>query len=465
MMSIILGNLLIIITAVVMIAAFAYLMWKYIRHASIQSKFVTIPGFIALIIGIVVLWDSPIAMVLFGSVVTLSILTGALVTDAKGIIGVFAIAVSLMAMTASYPDVMGTAVFGEWWPTVRARVDEVERALSPAMGGFTQTQDTLGRGWTCLASPMDCYDMFEAGGEVEKEYQALRLSRPDPIGLGRIGNVAEMDEDSTVFSSTFEIENKLSHDDYINPPVIRELTLKPKDVEFVGREDLDIAATGGNIVGPHCSDDVCDIESLNPGVIHQYQVEFPREIFDEDALEDMNPGDQLRYGIDARYVVDTSSLLEVEIIDSTRFMELSERGDLDFHQPLSRYEWGPVEIGMAASRQQPIRGGESMPLILTLRNQDDGWVESLNSISIGTSEEGWVGGLEDCDFSQKYEDNFDDLGWDGLQPKGDEHDSLTMSCTIEVDEPEDITETKDLRVDMSYEYRMETTDTIEVMYS
>lgn len=106
-----------------------------------------------------------------------------------------------------------------------------------------------------------------------------------------------------------------------------------------------------------------------------------------------------------------------------------------------------------------------MPLILTLRNQDDGWVESLNSISIGTSEEGWVGGLEDCDFSQKYEDNFDDLGWDGLQPKGDEHDSLTMSCTIEVDEPEDITETKDLRVDMSYEYRMETTDTIEVMYS
>ncbi|GEM_PF-2789403 len=581
------------IIVVVLLSISGYALWKVGKHTSIRSIVPALFGTIAMILGIVALWDNPIAMILFVSIITTGLMIAILVPQAKGVFGVFVVAIALMSLTASYPDIMGTAVFGEWWPTVRARAEEIGQAASPAMEGFTSMQESLGRGWTCLSSPMECYDMFDARGEVEKEYQALRLSRPDPIGLGRVGNVAEMDEDSTVFSSTFEIENRLSHDDYINPPVIRELRMKPKDVEFIGRPDADIAATGGNIVGPHCddTDDVtddypCHIESLNPGVMHQYQVEFSREHFNDpyhlvplwldeaedvlssiigsdrvrrmeneiddrideaedkkdkidvvtdtikevigevdsgladsvasetggaldDIIDDLDereiprvsidvaensmrrllrredlddladdldvldllwrgqvqPGDQLRYGIDANYVVNTSSLLEVEIIDSSRFMELSERGDLEFHQPISRFEWGPVEIGMAASRQQPIRGGESIPLILTLRNQDDGQMKSLEDISITTSDDEWLEGLDECDFAKKYDDKFDDLGWFGLQPRGSEYDSLTMSCTIDVNEPTEITETRDLRVDMSYIYKMETTDVIEVLYS
>ncbi|MFP4116676.1 MAG: hypothetical protein ACLFQ8_00010 [Candidatus Aenigmatarchaeota archaeon] len=433
-----------------------------------KNGFNGLAGLAGLVSGIIAVSSSPIGMVLFLVVVSTGLMVAIPIPEARPIMGVIILPIALMAMTASYPDVMGESVFGEWWPTVNAKMQEVQKTASPAMSEFTEVQGTLGKGWTCLSSPVECYRMYEAEGEVEKEYQALGISRLDPIGIGRVSDVTELDEpESTAFSSTFSIKNALESDEYINSPVIRDLDLKAKKAEFIGRSEKDTATERGDIVGPHCNDDgECDIDRLDPGVEHQYRVKYLKKHFKESPA-----GDQLKYGVEAEYNVNTSSVLDVEIMNSSEFMDRSARDEIDFRNPESTYEWGPIEIGMAASRQQPIEGDESISLTVTLKNRDSGYMplSKLEDIDITTSNAEWLKDgedeLDECNIKDKLEKEFDKIDAEGLQAKDKEYNSITVSCDVEVDELSDVpSRTYDLRIDMSYRYAMETTSSIEVMY-
>lgn len=426
-----------------------------------------IAGLIGLVIGAWAVYGSIMGFVIFLSVVSSGLLVAIPVPEVRPVMGVIILPMALVAATATYPDVMGESVFGEWWPTVKARTEELEKSVSPAMSGFTEMQDTLGTGWQCLSSPMDCYNMYEAEGEVEKDYQALKLSRLEPIGVGRV------DEDYQ-FSSAFSIKNTLKHGDYLNPPVIENLNLSANQAEFIGKAgDDNTASDRGKIIGPLCErggESKCKIGDLNPGVEHQYQVEYEGEDFGGEYTEP-EPGDQLRYGVDAEYTVDTASVLDVEVMNSSEFMEQSRRGELEYQNPRSTYEWGPVEIGMAASRQQPIMGGSEIPLLVTLKNRDDGRM-SADSIDVnitttaGDGEFVESGDLseENCNIEEKLDEELSDL--DGyLEPKDSEHNSITVSCNVYVKEVDEVpSKTYDLRIDMEYTYEMETKSNIEVMF-
>ncbi len=412
-------------------------------------------------LGIWALLGEPFALVIYTGIVSMGLLVAIPIPEARPVMGVMVLPIALMAASAAYPEIMGEAVFGEWWPTVRARAEELQQTMAPAMEGFTQVQDTLGTGWECLGSPMDCYEMWEAEGEVEKEYRALRVGIPEPVGIGRVGDISELGSNEEAFSAHFEVENMLSHANYINPPIIEDVSISAMDAEDVGTDR--IFGDGGDVSGPNCGDDdVCEVGDIPPGVMHLYSLTYEGRHFDLDKFEP-DPGDYIRYGVTASYSVTTSSILDLEVMNSDRFEDLTTWGELDFYYEPSTYEWGPIEVGISAGRQQPVKGGEDSPIIITLRNNDRGYLTDIKDLTIVS--EGDLADFDDCDFKGDFKSRLDDIDSRGLEPSGSEFDSITEQCMVGIEDPEQMSTTFDIRVDLEYEYEVESTGRVEVMYT
>ncbi len=345
--------------------------------------------FIGIVFGVASLTGQPFAIFGFVLIILLSCIIVTPEPSVRPIIGVPVLFMALMIATTAYPQVMGEAVFGNWWPAVNQRIEAVQDVVAPATMGFYDVQDTLGTGWTCLISPEECYQMFRPDTEVEKSYVALAITRPEPLGVGTIreplasGNGAE-------FEYQFHASNELTYEDVESPPTIEDITFSSLQMydsssrEFTRKGPVrkDIPSYSRFEAG--CPDDkvesgtgergdVCEGLDLSPGEERTFLVRH------YDFAEDVSPGNYLRYGVTAEYTVDTHADLDIEIVSRDSYRDLSRQ---DFYEPSSRFEWGPVSVGLGVSRQQPIREGDTQPLFFPVTNRGQGYLKGIESLEI-----------------------------------------------------------------------------------
>lgn len=444
-----------------------FVSWKYGTTSSLWfGSFVAI----GLLLGIWSLSGTVLAVIVFSIIVLVGYIGGLPVPDARPILGIPIVVVALFAATAAYPQVMGEAMFGQWWPTVNQRIEAAQTAVSPAMREFTQVQDTLGTGWQCLVSPQECYQLFRPDTEVEKSYRALAITRPEPMGVGEI---REPLTEGDGFSYRFYASNELTEEEVDAPPTIEGITFSPmqmydsseKERTVKGPVTKDIKSQSYFETGPGCEDDTeCEGVDLRPGQEATFMVEHPH------FWDDVDPGHYLRYGVEAEYNVDTYADLDVEVVTDDVYRDLTEG---DFFEPTSRFEWGPVAVGMGVARQQPINEDQSQPLFFPVTNRGQGYLKQIESLSISLDDEP----LDDCseDIMEFVNNEIEDMMEDqernlpseeklGLEPDK----TIDAACTIpdgmfDVEEGPDTEMT--LLAEMEYKYEVKEVNTIQVMYA
>lgn len=469
--------------------------------SDVDKKFFAVLVGIGLIILPIALRGTTIALWVSILIITIGFIGAYPVPKVKQIIGVPVLMIAIFAATAAYPSVMGEATFGQWWPTVSNSIDEAKEAVSPALQGFQGVQTNLGKGWTCLASPSQCYQMYQPETEVEKTYRALVVEDLKPLGIGKIDEPIDYEKKSEepVFQTSFNIHNTLSIENYDNPPTVHDVEVESrplfdaaqKETTLRGPEEIKIGS-GGVLKGRKCEGgSKCDIGEFHPQEMGNYIMSYYPDNFTSNAA----PGQYVKYGVDVKYDVSTHSVLDAEVVKSSRYDELAQKGELEFYEPSSTFEWGPISIGIAASRQQPLRGGDHIPVIVSVTNRGSGYLYEINDFNISSSltEEGLSVECEDkllgtsddaVEFFNKKSSIADlltmdcggglrgslcEVGKEQVDEVGEyiglkSENPIQAKCVVTVEDPEEVRKTHGITVDLDYTYRVSQTDNIEAMY-
>lgn len=415
-----------------------------------------------LISGILALQGTPFAMFAFFLMILVGVVTGLPVPSARPLIGIPLLFLALMSATTAYPSVMGEAVFGGWWPTVNAQIQGFQESMGPAMGGFTDIQTSLGRGWTCLASPAQCYQMYQPKTKTEKGYRALTITKFQPLGIGKITSPPSSDNPYEL-QVLVQVDNQLTSEKVDDPPTIEPVTIEIKELKSMTektnpKEQKTIASAGKKLSGTDCSPNggTCDSLKFYPGFAGTYTGTYK-------VTEALEPGRYVQYGVGVNYPVKSGGALDVEILNSREFDRLARRNELDFHEPTSTFEWGPASIGLAASRLQPIEEKSSVPIIVSLTNRGGGYITSIEEVKVklnGLAEEEKLDLTEDLsNILQTKIDNYD-KNVEGLKPQ----DSLIASEMVEVTEIDVPRKTYGLTVNVKYDYTFSETGFIGTQY-
>ncbi|MFP4634171.1 MAG: hypothetical protein ACLFM9_04385, partial [Candidatus Aenigmatarchaeota archaeon] len=191
--------------------------------------------------------------------------------------------------------------------------------------------------------------------------------------------------------------------------------------------------------------------------------------------ENAKPGEYMTYGIDAAYDVHTYADLEVEIYSEDRYDQLR---DTDFYEPTSRFEWGPLAVGLGVGTQQPVKDGETRTLFFPVTNRGEGYLRdiTIKNITIDgepvESNDGKECGkviekdinnrLETIESLQAHEHETGEKL--GLEPD----ETIDARCVVNGEQHLDIDgapdQTKNLMTEVEYRYQFSRTSTVEVRY-
>lgn len=448
-----------------------YWLYKVARKGHYGAAFSGICGLVGLLLGAWALVGSTVAVVIFSSVVFLGLMTAVPLPEARPVMGMIILPMAVMAATAAYPSVMGEAVFGGWWPTVYSRVRGVQRSMGPMMQQFGQVQTSLGRGWTCLASPQECYKIYKPNTQVEESYASLSFTELSPMGIPRITAPPDKVDGGYEFKAITTLENQLQ-EEKINNIEVSGISLKRLSKKKNPQEKEDVATVGSaKISGGECwKEETCTISKLLPGSTRQLTLDYR-------INGQVPPGGYVQYGARAEFDISTSATLDIEILSEEEWKELSKAGKLSREEKTSTFRWGPVSIGVSAARKQPLKEGWTVPVTLSFENRGQGAMTGAPTVSFEHSSEKLQSELNDCKKSLEkgLRTSFDNKkvkigeGSDGKSIEGlPEGEHLLASCSITLPKnlpPEGVAKrTVGLTADASYTYQISRTNFIEVLY-
>ncbi|MCK4634493.1 MAG: MFS transporter [Candidatus Aenigmarchaeota archaeon] len=315
-----------------------------------------ISGGIGLAAGAVALMSNTVMLIMFCMVVGIGILTSVPMDKAKTFIGIPILMVAMMTTTFAYPDIMGEAVFGDWWPQIDYSIDNT---FGPLFENIQSPLGTLGQGYSCLINPQQCYVDFTPQTSTKESIRSVEVTRVDSIGTGTI------DEFTDEVIVIVTVENKGKED-------AENIKIMPKNPVYAqGTAEEESAGT----VEIRCQDP-CIIPKLISGELREFVLTYD--------ITTIYGGNYISVGADIEYDLTLTGQVDVMVMDEEYYLKLSKNNELRRSEQITEDTGGPVRMGLALMRNEmPVRDDlEGVPVLLYLNNQGPGSIKEIDHSSV-----------------------------------------------------------------------------------
>ncbi len=317
--------------------------------------------------------SSLVGFVIFSSVVGLGILASVPVDKAKTFIGVPILVVALASTAIAYPDIMGEAVFGDWWPTIDYNIDQI---AGPIMENLGSPLGTLGYGYSCLANPIACYQDYKPKTYTKRSIKAVEVTDLQIFGNENIEKPGEV-----LIIGRIENKGDRSAYDISITPIEPYYTQGTLEEERILAGTVSMTCEDGNTANPSCP-----LPKLIPGEM--------REIVLRYNIDNLVSGNYVSYGVNISYDLSVEGLVDVMIMNKSYYYRLDRNGKLDVKEQVTEDTGGPVRLGIALMRNNmPVRDDlEEVPVMLYLENVANGYVDNIKYARVDVSD---IEGTED----------------------------------------------------------------------
>jgi len=339
--------------------------------------------------------------IIFASVWVLSFISGwAAGTEGRPALGLLMIPITLFVLTFTSTGIIGSAVFGYWWPQVYALGESVVAPLTPL---WEQFQTGMADSWLMLSNPMGYYD------QMAKRQQATK-TKPKEGGTAKSIEVTrtelftsvpgELEPQLDPLVGTMEVQNQGEFDaDYIELKVWA--TWKdPESLEEVCTGAFDSAnfkcSSEGSLSFP--SEGSCQIGACEwSGTTYPREIKLVTFIFtkgvwplpDSDSLTAcescdvpenatyVHGGQIVKVNANVSYTYNVNVSIPVEVIEFQTYVDLLQAKAITLQDLTSQYTGGPVKATLWSQRQ-PIRAGEASLFVASIYNDGGGVINSVD---------------------------------------------------------------------------------------
>jgi hypothetical protein len=358
--------------------------------------------------------------IIFFAVWMLSIVAGYVGgKESRPATGILMIFMALFVFSFTATGVMGTSVFGYWWPQIASTVEAITAPIGPMWG---QVQTGMGDAWLMITNPMGYYDIMnkrtqatksvvkEGGttksiellktdlftstpGELEPlhdillgsfqiqnqgEYEANEIeltlwsSWMDPKALALVGQTAEPVPTGEL--EKFECSKTTSSPLFVAPNQFGNCawseTTYPDEIRFVNfvyySEKKKTGAWYLGAVGnlANCVDLGCMDTGNNVACCSEPNATFNHS------------GQQLKVNVNLTYYYNVNVSIPAEVMDQTKYRNLLMARQINLQELTSQYTGGPVKATLWSQRQ-PIRSEETSLFVASIVNEGGG---TLNEV-------------------------------------------------------------------------------------
>jgi len=308
---------------------------------------------------------------LFLVIVTAGILAAAPVVNARPLIGVPIIFLAIMSATIAYPDIMGQATFGVWWPTIDRTI---ENTFGPLQNAITGPFMTLQRGYACLADPVGCMQNYKPQTSTKETPKAVEITSLEPLGADSI------DIPGQTLLVLLDVQNfgKDEADNIIIHPIQPMYSQGTATGESFGKAYIKTnKGWKSNYVIP----------KLLPNEVREFILNYT--FYENASNGDMylRRGNYVTYGAYISYEYNVSGRLEVDIMDTDYYYKLAKNDKLNRREQITEDTGGPVRLGIAVMKNEmPIPDGQTIntevPILIYIENQGNGEVYKLDNIIV-----------------------------------------------------------------------------------
>jgi len=383
---------------------------------------------------------------LFVLIVAVGIISAAPVVSARPLIGVPIIFLAIMSATIAYPDIMGQATFGVWWPTIDRTIENTLGPLqSTIMGPFASMQ----RGYACLADPVGCMQNYQPQTYTKEVPRAVEITSLEPMGAD---SVTMPDQDLLVLLDVQNLGKDAAENIYVEPIQPRYSQGTPTGKEF-GK---------ATIVADNEQKSKYKISKLLKNELREFVLNYT---FGEESGNKtyLRRGNFITYGAKIKYNYNVSAKLKVNIMNHDYYYNLAKNDKLTRAEQITEDTGGPVRLGIAVMKNEmpiPDNIGAKVPVMVYIENQGQGTIYKINNIYVDLTSLGGTYCSLDGEGGHKIEGIISGYLYKDVEPGK----TLKGICFIKLPSLEDDVDQKTylITANMSYGYAFYKYNTIPV---
>jgi hypothetical protein len=351
----------------------------------------------------VVIWgmaSADMITIIFLAVWELSVISGlAGGKESRPAMGILMIFMTLFVFSFTATGVMGTAVFGYWWPQIESTV---EVAVAPIAPMWEQVQSGMGDAWLMLTNPMAYYDQMTKRSQATKSVvkeggttKSIELTKTDLF----TSVTGELEPRLDPLIGSFEIQNQGEFDankimaevwaSWKNPTTLNETCtgdFKPNSYSCSLSDYKNIETLPNN-----CKELNCSWSSTTyPKEMKVINFVFNNNSWDLGAdgnLVECNDcgsenetykhgGQQVKVNVNLTYDYNVNVSIPVEVINRDKYINLLQARQITLQELTSQYTGGPVKATLW-SQKQPVRGGELSLFVASIVNEGGGTLKQI----------------------------------------------------------------------------------------
>lgn len=300
-------------------------------------------------------------------IVTFGVVSAAPVVNARPLIGVPIIFIAIMSATVAYPDIMGEATFGQWWP----KIDHfMESNINPILQNLKKPLGTIGEGFRAISNPVAYYQNYQPQTSTKETVNAVEISSFEPIGPEKITMSQQ------AFPVSLVVENK-------GGELAKNIKVDPEPPEY--SSGTAAGETAGSVVIRYGENTTptSKIDKLWPGGLREFVLNYT-----VGEGEYLQRGNYITMPAKIRYKYNVSGKVELEVLNKDYYNKLARSDNLNKRELTTQDTGGPVRLGVALMKNKmPIKDNTpGLPIMLYLENQGPGVIGKVESAYIDISD-------------------------------------------------------------------------------
>jgi len=345
---------------------------------------------------------------IFFAVWELSIIVGlAGGKESRPAIGILMIFMTLFVFSFTATGVMGTAVFGYWWPQIASTVETITEPLGPM---WEQVQTGMGDAWLMLTNPMGYYDQLNKRSQSIKSVvkqggttKSIELTKTDLF----TSVTGELEPRLDPMVGSFEIQNQGEFDSnsiklklwasWQDPKTISATNPVPPIEPIGSLKNFECSRPWTSNSGPG-STGTCSWGTTYPQEMRVVNFVFNKRDWSFVAgnvagnLADCNDcgsanetyvysGQTVKVNANITYDYNVNVSIPAEVIEEEKYRSLLIARSIVLVDLTSQYTGGPVKATLW-SQKQPIRNNEVALFVASIVNEGSGSLNVIRSFSI-----------------------------------------------------------------------------------
>ncbi len=330
-------------------------------------------------------------------------LAGGLLTGREGrpFVGLLMIGIALFAFTTTFTGVVGTAIFGQWWPQIQTFT---EATFAPISDVSTQVSLGIGDAWLLVTNPTEYY-------RIIKEREEAATSRVTTGGVIQSIEITEFTlfssilEPSEPLQGSIELENKGEFD-------AGEIIL---DLKAIWSDPLGVAPNEevGSLKTLVCTGDSTEEKGIGkctwPAPIYQREIRAATftynkgsswgDLANKENLVYTHAGESVDFVANLTFDYSVNVSIPLEVINQSIYEAKLLNGEIILEPAESQYSGGPVKATIN-TQKQPIKNEEASLIKASVFNEGSGSLLEIKSFTIFVHRNLTPGKVESSQFNE-----------------------------------------------------------------